>query len=387
MLRLPLFPTYSKARTLLKVLAGKKVSDFKSMQNSVLELSGTPQEPVDWMNPDEWIDDRLSGQDAVLAKEIWNKTSKSLNPRHLRGVMFLLDGYNLIVDKKGKYELTEKGIAFLQENNTIERNIDWEEGLIQALFIVSQHEKGKRSDFVNEWIKYIKKNSNVKEDSVAKDYLSRRINNLIDRGFIHRDGVYNRITKHGVEYLQFFKDKLATPELTDELRFLKDAEKYQRSQIVLFRSKLLELNPYSFEHTIKDLLEAIGYEDVEVTSPTNDKGVDVTGVIQIGITSVKEVVQVKRTLSNVQRPILDALRGSLHRFNAFRGTIITLGDFSKGTKDAAFEIGAAPITLINGDKLIDLLIDNEIGLNKKMVEYFSIDKDYFEKSAIVDLND
>jgi hypothetical protein len=37
-----------------------------------------------------------------------------------------------------------------------------------------------------------------------------------------------------------------------------------------------------------------------------------------------------------------------------RGTIIATAPFSKGTSEAAFATGAAPITLIDGDKLIDL---------------------------------
>ena len=38
-----------------------------------------------------------------------------------------------------------------------------------------------------------------------------------------------------------------------------------------------------------------------------------------------------------------------------RGTIIATAPFSKRTSEAAFATGAAPITLIDGDKLIDLL--------------------------------
>ena len=65
--------------------------------------------------------------------------------------------------------------------------------------------------------------------------------------------------------------------------------------------------------------------------------------------------------------------GSLHRFQAVRGTIITTSDFAKGTREAAFEPGAAPITLINGEKLIDLLIEHRIGVHKKTVELLEID--------------
>ena len=105
------------------------------------------------------------------------------------------------------------------------------------------------------------------------------------------------------------------------------------------------------------------------TSPTNDKGVDVVGTIKLGISAVREVIQVKRHRGTIHRPVLDQLRGSLHRFNAVRGTIITTGRFSKGVEEAAFERGAAPITLIDGEKLLDLLIDNGIGVSKRPLEY------------------
>lgn len=68
--------------------------------------------------------------------------------------------------------------------------------------------------------------------------------------------------------------------------------------------------------------------------------------------------------------MLDQLRGSLHHFNAVRGTIITTGRFSKGVEEAAFERGAAPTTLIDGDKLLDLLFENQIGVTKRQVEYW-----------------
>jgi restriction system protein len=75
------------------------------------------------------------------------------------------------------------------------------------------------------------------------------------------------------------------------------------------------------------------------------------------------------------------LRGSLHRFKAQKGTIITTGDYGKGAKDVAFELGAAPITLINGDTLIDLLLQHEIGVKKKTVDYYEVDEDAFQAGA------
>ena len=135
------------------------------------------------------------------------------------------------------------------------------------------------------------------------------------------------------------------------------------------------MDPYEFEYLVKRLLEAMGYEDVEVTKASNDKGVDVVADIELGISRVREVIQVKRQTSNVGRGVLDGLRGSLHRFDAVRATIITTGGFAKGAKNAAFEKGAAPITLIDGSTLIDLLSDNDIGVKRSEVKIMEFDSD------------
>jgi restriction system protein len=143
-----------------------------------------------------------------------------------------------------------------------------------------------------------------------------------------------------------------------------------RQELLAFLSAV---NPYEFEALIKFLLEEMGYSEVEVTSPSNDKGVDVVANIELGISSVREVVQVKRHRGNIHRTVLDQLRGSFHRFNAVRGTVITTSGFSTGATQAAFERGAAPITLIDGEKLLDLLIQHGIGVSKSAVEYFEFD--------------
>tara|TARA_B100000929_G_C15277318_1_gene342279 strand:- start:58 stop:228 length:171 start_codon:yes stop_codon:yes gene_type:complete len=52
--------------------------------------------------------------------------------------------------------------------------------------------------------------------------------------------------------------------------------------------------PYQFEALIGELLRAMGYEDVEVIRASGDKGVNVAGNVQAGITTITEVVQVRR---------------------------------------------------------------------------------------------
>lgn len=71
------------------------------------------------------------------------------------------------------------------------------------------------------------------------------------------------------------------------------------------------MNPYKFEQLVGQLLEAMGYEQVEVTKASGDKGVDVIGQVQVGITTITEVVQVKRMQNTITRPYIDQLRGAL----------------------------------------------------------------------------
>ena len=149
--------------------------------------------------------------------------------------------------------------------------------------------------------------------------------------------------------------------------------RYNERQREALRQRLNTTPPYEFEHLIGELLEAMGYEDVKVTKESGDKGVDVVATVQFGITTITEVVQVKRHQTSIVRPMLDQLRGALPYHNAIRGTLITTGNFSAGCTEAAVHPGAAPITLINGEKLLDLLIQHQIGIRKRPVELYELD--------------
>ena len=164
-----------------------------------------------------------------------------------------------------------------------------------------------------------------------------------------------------------------TMDLIEELTSKQEASVRER-----LRELLLDMDPFAFEHLVKRLLEKMDYQKVEVTTRSGDGGVDVIADIEVGITSVREVVQAKRHKQAVQRKDLDALRGSLYRFDAVRGTIITTSRFSKGTEEAASARGAHPITLIDGDTLVDLLIKHGIGVKKlRSLEVLEIVTDPF----------
>jgi restriction system protein len=152
---------------------------------------------------------------------------------------------------------------------------------------------------------------------------------------------------------------------------------YNDTQTQALRERLGKMNPYRFESLIKDLLEAMDYEDVIVTKQSGDKGIDVVANYQFGITQIKEVVQVKRQQGSITRPVLDQLRGALPYYQAIRGTIITLGRFAKGCEDAAVFQGAAPITLIDGNKLMELILKHNVGIKTRQVNLIEVDESYF----------
>jgi len=147
------------------------------------------------------------------------------------------------------------------------------------------------------------------------------------------------------------------------------------------KKRLLEMDAFQFEFLVGDLLKKLGYSGVKVTKSSGDKGIDVLADLTMeGITNVKTVVQVKRYKegNNIPGDVVAQLRGSAEVDQ--RGLIITTSDFTKGAVEEANALNKMPIALINGEKLLTLLIKNEVGVKKEMFPLYSVDTEYFENS-------
>lgn len=139
------------------------------------------------------------------------------------------------------------------------------------------------------------------------------------------------------------------------------------------RENLSAMEPNAFENLIGQLLESIGFEDVEVTKPSRDGGIDVRGRLAVGgVTNVETAIQVKRWANNVPDRIVGELRGGLNTHE--RGLIVTLSDFTPAASKEAERSDRVPISLVNGDQLVELLIDNEIGVTLKKETVLEIDE-------------
>lgn len=373
----PDLPLYVNARHFLRVMDGVAYALYRSMYNDIWSQRGNPQENASWTDPDIWIPQRLTGEEQTLALRFWNESKHTLNPRYIRGSWYLTTKHQLLAeDERGTMNITERGRQFLKDTaGPVSAEIDGYEGILMLLQLVAERGPGSRSDFLPDYATYSRTFTSFHSDQVIKGALYDRLVNLIDRGYVARSSLTYEITDAGLSHLaryaQLMPGRVSSTKQSELHRLAAELSRAAREQLA---SYLATMNPFKFESLIKLLLEEMGYNGVEVTSPTNDKGVDVVADIELGISSVREVVQVKRYKGSINRRVLDELRGSLHRFNAVRGTIITTGSFSSGTKQAAFERGAAPITLIDGEKLLDLLRQYEIGVSKKAIEYIEFDQ-------------
>lgn len=132
-----------------------------------------------------------------------------------------------------------------------------------------------------------------------------------------------------------------------------------------------ELSAVEFEELVGRLLAAIGFEEVEVTSRSKDGGIDVRGTLVVGdVIRTRLAVQVKRWKFNVQSPVIQQVRGSLGAHE--QGLIITTSDFSKGAKEEAERADATPVGLMDGEQLVALLVEHEIGVTKTPLQLIQV---------------
>ena len=135
--------------------------------------------------------------------------------------------------------------------------------------------------------------------------------------------------------------------------------------------RLKEMTPGEFEELVGLLLSALGFEDVEVTKLHSDGGIDVRGTLVVGgAIRTKMAVQAKRWGNNVQAPTVQQVRGSLGAHE--QGLIITTSDFGNGARQEAERLDAVPVGLMNGDQLISLLIEHEIGVRRQAYDLIEL---------------
>lgn len=138
---------------------------------------------------------------------------------------------------------------------------------------------------------------------------------------------------------------------------------------------LLALPPAGFERLAQRLLREAGFTQVTVTGQSGDGGIDGFGTLQINhLVTFKVLFQCKRYTKSVSPSHVRDFRGAMAG-RADKGIIITTGTFTAEARREATRDGVPPIELLDGDKLIDMLANLELGL--KPVTTYEVDRTFF----------
>lgn len=138
-----------------------------------------------------------------------------------------------------------------------------------------------------------------------------------------------------------------------------------------------KMPPDAFERLSQRLLREAGFVKVEVRGKSGDGGIDGVGVLRVNLVSFQVYFQCKRWKGSVGSKEIRDFRGALQG-RADKGLFITTGHFTSQASDEATRDGAIAIDLIDGDRLCELLKDNRLGVETRMIEEVSIQADWFE---------
>ena len=143
---------------------------------------------------------------------------------------------------------------------------------------------------------------------------------------------------------------------------------------------LQNLPPSGFERICQRLLRESGFKKVVVTGKSGDGGIDGEGILEINaLISFKVLFQSKRYKGSVGSSTIRDFRGAMQG-RADKGIIITTGRFTKEAKKEATRDGAPPIELVDGDSLVKLFENHQLGLKPKTV--YEIDEKFFDEYRI-----
>jgi restriction system protein len=139
----------------------------------------------------------------------------------------------------------------------------------------------------------------------------------------------------------------------------------------------LDLPADGFERLCQRLLRESGFEKVQITGKSGDGGLDGIGVLQVNpFVSFKVLFQCKRYSGAVSASQVRDFRGAMMG-RADKGIILTTGTFTSDARKEAVRDGVPPIELVDGEKLLDMFEELELGLSPKKA--YDIDSTFFDE--------
>ena len=275
--------------------------------------------------------------------------------RDLSVIDELLPNYSDITSEEINFERTAKKTGTVWRPYVFARNFALKELQVAGYITYSRSKPVKLTAMAL--------NSNMEESAIQKDIEQRAMAYWSKK-------TEERMAKHGSSGHTVDTDEM--PE-TDMQIF--DDEKLKNEIL----NKVLSLDPKKFESFSRGLLQKMGFDidEDKGVKYTGDGGIDGFGyVLDSGSLRTSRVaIQCKRYTGHpVGSPEINNLRGAVSTHMADYGIFITTSYFSEDAEKLSRE-GGTPITLIDGKKLVNLMIDYEYKVHS--VPTYVIDEDYF----------
>lgn len=131
------------------------------------------------------------------------------------------------------------------------------------------------------------------------------------------------------------------------------------------RSTVLSLSPSGFENLCKRLLTELGLVQLRAVGQAGDRGIDVEGHLRVNsVVSFRVGVQCKLYSdgNKVTPRQIREFQGALGPFD--RGIFMTTSVFTQQAEEQANSPGYKPIDLIDGERLIELLQEYNLGIKR-----------------------
>ena len=176
----------------------------------------------------------------------------------------------------------------------------------------------------------------------------------------------------------FSDGETSSPEVVIEQNYRDHLDRLKEDLL----QEIMNNPPEFFEELVLDLLFKMGYcdsrADAEAIGRSGDGGID--GIINqdpLGIDSI--YVQAKRWADGkVRRPEIDKFSGALVREGAIKGVFIITSSFTGGAKTAANDGAGPKIVLVDGEQLVQLMVDHDVGISLgKSYQLKEVDMTYF----------
>lgn len=149
--------------------------------------------------------------------------------------------------------------------------------------------------------------------------------------------------------------------------------------------ELAALSPEDFERFCRNLLRAYGFRKVKVTRVSKDGGIDGFGQLKVGFAYFNVAFQCKRWRDSIGRPEINQFRGDIQG-DYEMGIFFTTSRFSPDAKANSLKKGAAPVTLIDGETIVDIMLSQKFGVEQEELTIYklaldlALAEDYQEKS-------